>query len=112
MFVGLILGLQCTLHPFLANPVFGEIAALPVAEQARRMADPAFKARVLAAKDEGKVRKLGGGLVRLFDLMYELGDPPDYEPDPTTSISARAESSRSASKKPWWRKDAVIASQT
>jgi N-acyl-D-aspartate/D-glutamate deacylase len=88
--VGLIFGLQCTLHPFVANPVFGEIAALPVAEQARRMADPAFKARVLAAKDEGKVRKLGGGLVRLFDLMYELGDPPDYEPDPTTSISARA----------------------
>jgi N-acyl-D-aspartate/D-glutamate deacylase len=88
--VGLIFGLQCTLHPFVANPVFDEIAPLPVAEQARHMADPTFKARLLAATDDGKVRKLGGGLVRLFDMMYELGDPPDYEPDPATSIAARA----------------------
>lgn len=91
--VGLIFGLQCTLHPFLSNPVFAEIASLPVAEQARRMGDPAFKARLLDAKDHAKVRKLGGGLLRLFDGMYELADPPDYEPDPSTSIGARAANS-------------------
>ena len=91
--VGLLFGLQCTLQPFMANPVFAEIAALPVAEQARVMADPAFKARVLGATDGGKVRKLGGALITAFGHMFELGDPPDYEPDPAESVQARAERS-------------------
>ena len=89
--VGLLFGLQCTLQPFMANPVFAEIAALPVAEQARVMADPAFKASVLGATDGGKVRKLGGALITAFGHMFELGDPPDYEPDPAESVQARAE---------------------
>ena len=88
--VGLLFGLQCTLHPFLNNPVFAEIESLPVAEQARVMADEGFKARVLEAAASGKVRKLGGGLIGRFEAMYELGDPPDYEPDPADSVAARA----------------------
>lgn len=89
--VGLLLGLQCTLHPFMANPVFAEIASLPVPTQAQIMADPAFKARLLGAADGGKVRKLGGALITAFSHMYELDDPPDYEPDPAHSVQARAE---------------------
>jgi N-acyl-D-aspartate/D-glutamate deacylase len=89
--VGLLFGLQCTLHPFMANPVFAEISTLPVPEQARVMADPAFKARLLAAHGGGKVRKLGGGLITAFDHMFELNDPPDYEPDRAQSVHARAE---------------------
>ena len=88
--VGLLFGLQCTLHPFLNNPVFAEIAALGVPEQASIMADEGFKARVLEAAASGKVRKLGGGLIGRFEAMYELGDPPDYEPDAGDSIAARA----------------------
>jgi len=88
--IGLLFGLPCTLHPFMNSPVFAEIAGLPVAEQARAMADEGFKARVLEADAGDKVRKLGGGLIRRFESMYELGDPPDYEPDPADSIAARA----------------------
>ncbi|MGE3590053.1 MAG: amidohydrolase family protein [Ilumatobacteraceae bacterium] len=88
--IGLLLGLPCTLHPFMNNPVFAEIADLPVIDQARAMADEGFKARVLEAAAGDKVRKLGGGLIHRFDAMYELCDPPDYEPDPTESIAARA----------------------
>jgi len=47
--IGLLLGLPCTLHPFMNNPVFAEIADLPVIDQARAMADEGFKARVLEA---------------------------------------------------------------
>lgn len=89
--VGLLFGLQCTLHPFMANPVFAEIAALPVPEQARVMADPAFKARLLGAADGAKVRKLGGALISAYGHMYELDDPPNYEPDPAQSVQACAE---------------------
>lgn len=90
--VGLLMGLSCTLNPFMANPVWRELAGRSVADQARAMGDPAFKARVLhAATDETVRGKLGGRLIGRFDLMYALGDPPDYEPHPSTSIAARAE---------------------
>jgi N-acyl-D-aspartate/D-glutamate deacylase len=89
--VGLLFGLQCTLHPFLTNPVFAEIKDLPVSEQTRIMADPGFKARVLEAASADKVRdKIGGGLIGRFGAMFELTDPPDYEPDAADSIEQRA----------------------
>jgi N-acyl-D-aspartate/D-glutamate deacylase len=90
--VGVLMGLQCTLHPFLANPVFrDELGEAGWAEQARAMADPAFRERVLAAAGAEKVRgKVGGGLISRFEHMYELGEPPNYEPDPGDSIAARA----------------------
>src|SRR2546429_1112203 len=90
--VGLLLGLQCTLPPLLTNRAYREIAALPLAERVAVMADPRFKETVLAAdaaqRDDSK---LGGRLIQAFHKMYELGDPPDYEPDPASSIAARAE---------------------
>jgi len=89
--IGLLMGLQCTLHPFMTNPVWQSISGLPAAEQALRMRDPAFKAAVLEAQTGEKNRNLiGGRLINKYELMYELTDPPRYEPDPADSIAARA----------------------
>jgi N-acyl-D-aspartate/D-glutamate deacylase len=89
--IGILLGLQCTLNPFLTNPVFRELRGSTVPEQAAALRDPAFRGRLLdeatAAKDR---ERLGGRLLNHFELMFELGDPPDYEPDPSASIAARA----------------------
>jgi N-acyl-D-aspartate/D-glutamate deacylase len=86
--IGLLLGLQATLNPFLTRPSYREVADLPVAERAARMADPAFKARLLA-EDAG-----GGHGRRAFtqrwDRMFRLNDPPDYEPGPEQSVAAEA----------------------
>lgn len=87
--VGLLLGLECTLHPLLTNRVYRDIAALPLAKRIAVMSDPQFKAKVLAA-DGAEPTSSGGRLLGGFDHMYELGDPPDYEPDPSSSIEARA----------------------
>ncbi len=87
--VGLILGLECTLHPLLTNPVYREIASLPFAERVAVMSDPTFKARVLEA-DVAAGAGSGGRVLGGFDHMFELGDPPDYEPQPSASIDARA----------------------
>ena len=90
--VGIVLGLQCTLHPLLTNPVYREIADLPLAERVAVMADPQVKEKMLAADAARRENaKLGGRLIQAFHRMYELGDPPDYEPDPASSIAARAE---------------------
>jgi N-acyl-D-aspartate/D-glutamate deacylase len=82
--------LECSLNPFMANPVWQEIADLTPAEQARAMADPAFKQRVLARPQQTDRTKLGGPLITWYDRMYLLADPPEYEPDPSTSVAARA----------------------
>jgi N-acyl-D-aspartate/D-glutamate deacylase len=87
--VGLLLGLQCTLHPFLTNPVFREISGLTLDEQVAALGEPAFRERLLAAaRDRRK-----GRLLDSFEAMYALGDPPDYEPDPATSLARQAERS-------------------
>ncbi len=91
--VGLLLGLQCTLHPFLTNPVYREIAE----PAARRAGGDAVATRrsgsgcCAAADGRADRARCGGRLLDGFDRMYELGDPPDYEPDPATSIARRAE---------------------
>ncbi|HJR24306.1 MAG TPA: amidohydrolase family protein [Acidimicrobiales bacterium] len=82
--IGILLGLQCTLHPFLGNPAMAEVAGRTPGEQSRAMADPAFRERVL--EHAGRAP----GMLGAWNSMYELGDPPDYEPDPSTSLAARA----------------------
>jgi N-acyl-D-aspartate/D-glutamate deacylase len=84
--VGLVLGLECTLHPLLTNPVYREIAGLPLAERVKVMADPAFRQRVLDADASGPE----GRLLQTFANIFELGDPPEYEPDAASSLAARA----------------------
>lgn len=89
--VGVLLGLQLTLNPFSARPSYRQIADLPFEERVRIMRDPAFRARLLAeepvmSQDNTFLRSLA----RNFDRMFELGDPPEYEPPPEKTIGARA----------------------
>ena len=90
--IGYLLGLQCTLHPFIMNSVWiEELSALPADEQARRMRDPARRERILAAQSaELKQNVIGGRRVQQWERMHELSDPPDYEPSPQTSVASIA----------------------
>jgi N-acyl-D-aspartate/D-glutamate deacylase len=88
--VGLILGLECTLNPFLTNPVYSEIAELPHANKVALLREPEFRDRLLAAAGERSRAKLGGNLIARFDLLFEMTDEPDYEPSLDDSIAAHA----------------------
>jgi N-acyl-D-aspartate/D-glutamate deacylase len=84
--IGLLLGLQCTLHPLLGNAVYREFAVLPLDERVAALRDPAMREQVKAAHDTDK----GRNLLADFDNMFPLGDPPDYEPAPESSVAQRA----------------------
>ncbi|MDF1604694.1 amidohydrolase family protein [Nocardioides sp. YIM 152315] len=89
--IGILLGLDCTLNPFSGNPVWQELADLPIDEQARAMRDPETRRRILGIGVVKAANIIGGAFLDAFDLMFELGDPPDYEPDPDHTIARRAE---------------------
>jgi N-acyl-D-amino-acid deacylase len=84
----LLLGLP-TFHPFSFTPVWSEIALLSPAEQYARMADPAFRERAVAQMEETASDPIVAGFMQP-DRLFQLGDPPDYEPAPETSLAARA----------------------
>ena len=86
--IGLIIGLELSANPFVLYPSYREIAHLPLAERVAEMRRPEVRARILADKP-------GTGhpllyVAQAWDWIYPLGDEPDYEPDPSTSIAARA----------------------
>ncbi|HEX6870893.1 MAG TPA: amidohydrolase family protein, partial [Micromonosporaceae bacterium] len=90
--IGVLLGLELSLHPLQINPVFAEIEHLPLAQRAAAMRDPAFRERLVAAAVQQRGHKVLDNRAEC-DLaeVYELGEPPNYEPDPSDSILARAQ---------------------
>jgi N-acyl-D-aspartate/D-glutamate deacylase len=89
--VGALMGLQCTRHTFVDNRVWQTIRHLSPAEQAARMAQPEMRAAILRAEMEERATRDPSVAIYRFDLMYELGARPNYEPLPGDSIGARAE---------------------
>jgi N-acyl-D-aspartate/D-glutamate deacylase len=93
--IGLVLGLQATLHPFMTKPSYLAIAQLPLAERVARMRDPALRARILAEPFDalpGRIPDFIVNVLARLDRVFALGDPPDYEPPPKASVAARAAS--------------------
>jgi N-acyl-D-aspartate/D-glutamate deacylase len=88
--IGLLLGFECTLNPFLVNPVYREVADLPAAERTAALRDPMVRERLLAAAGGRDHQAVGGRLIEKFDLMFALGESPTYEPDPANTIGAIA----------------------
>lgn len=99
--IGVLLGLEATFHPFMGFPSYKQIAALPLGERVRIMADPAFRARILTETSEPMAGD-GSAIPPLADLLlaqlafvstrlYPLDDVPDYEPRAQESVFAMAQ---------------------
>jgi N-acyl-D-aspartate/D-glutamate deacylase len=83
--VGLLVGLQGSVNPLRASATYRTFENLPPAERAAKLAELPVREGVL-----GEILDRPGGMRQPLDRMYELGDPPNYEPDPSTSVAARA----------------------
>ena len=77
--VGVLYGLQLSLHPFLGCPTHDAIADLPLPERVAEMRKPAVRAAILAetalpldSKYPAFVREIGS--------CYAMGKVPDYSP--------------------------------
>ena len=83
--IGVLLGLQASLSPFAVSRTYREVASLPLDERLRALLEPERRRSIVAETSA----RADGPLTR-FERMFELGDPPDYEPDASRSIAARA----------------------
>jgi N-acyl-D-aspartate/D-glutamate deacylase len=89
---GMLVGHQSRMNPFRARPSYTALADLPLPERVARLRDPAIRTRILS---EAPVPSERRGISTspppdLFEHLFALGDPPDYEPDPRSSVAARA----------------------
>lgn len=87
--VGVLLGLDLTMNPFIAHPVYQEIKDKPLNEKVAALRDPDFRARLLASKpDTGN--PFVKSLLRNFGKLFTLDAVPDYEPDASRTVEAIA----------------------
>ncbi len=89
--VGLLMCLDGSYHPLMFHPAFQEIAALPLAERCAALASGPIRDRIVhEVPDDGGFfeRAVLGALGKTWAVAD--GDI-DYEPEPPTSIAARAE---------------------
>jgi N-acyl-D-aspartate/D-glutamate deacylase len=86
--IGVLMGVDTSIHPFTSHPAWQDIAELPVAQRIDRLRqDPALRQRLVEERpDDGHTRWMDEAL----DKSYEVTDPPNYEPDPSQTVGARA----------------------
>lgn len=82
--VGVLLGFEASLNPFLGCTSYREVAHLPLPERIAALQQDERRERILA--------EAAGSSSRLFrwDTMWELTEGFDYEPAPDDSLAARA----------------------
>ncbi len=98
--VGVLNGLRTTLNVFVAKPSYRALMHLPHDELVAALRDPGVRARVLAEPfltmrevDPSSPPQLDQAIAMLDVIayrMFELADPPDYEPPASQSLGARA----------------------
>ena len=90
---GMLVGHQSRANPFRTRPTYQSMVDLPLAERVARLRDPEVRARILA---EGPPPSAPGTLAAqmqrgMFEALYPLGTPPEYEPTADTGLRAIAD---------------------
>ncbi|HEX4819567.1 MAG TPA: amidohydrolase family protein [Acidimicrobiales bacterium] len=78
--IGVLVGLQATVNPLKGSPTYQALGDPPIEELATLLADPAVREKVMSELAP----------LSFLERVYELGDPPNYEPAPDQSVAARA----------------------
>jgi N-acyl-D-amino-acid deacylase len=77
------------MHPFQFCPSYKAIAQLPIRERVALMRNPEVRARIIKEEPEATSMPFAA-MLRSFDHMFPLGDPPNYEPSSDAMITIQA----------------------
>ncbi len=86
---GILMGWQTTAHPFVEHQTYKTIAALPMSERLAQFRRPEVR-RAMIDETPTYSELLVAFIAGSFHKLFPLGDPPDYEPAPETSVAATA----------------------
>jgi N-acyl-D-aspartate/D-glutamate deacylase len=86
----MLFGLRSSLHPFIAHPWWRAAAGWTHEERVAALSRPEVRAELLAQEPvvDNPVALL---LMSQWQQMFDLGERPDYEPTPESSVASRAE---------------------
>ena len=87
--IGMLFGLDLSYHPFSLNPSYKAIEDLPLDEKVAALRDPALRKQLLSEEPEDP-NPFFLWVVQQTQILFPLGDPPNYAPSPDDSIKARA----------------------
>jgi N-acyl-D-amino-acid deacylase len=88
---GILMAWLGSTHPFMAHPVWQNIAALPWAEKLAKLKTPEVRAQLTSMEFLQKAAQFDSRLAYLtqsFHKMYALGVSPEYEPAQENSIAS------------------------
>jgi N-acyl-D-aspartate/D-glutamate deacylase len=88
--LGMLLGHELTLNPFYTTESYTSLGGLGFDQRIAELRKPEMRARILGEPIDNDPKNVLGRMVRRFDDIYLLGEPPNYEPSPETSIAAQA----------------------
>ncbi|MCZ6829368.1 MAG: amidohydrolase family protein [Gammaproteobacteria bacterium] len=88
--VNVLMNFNGTVHPFFMHQNFGPLLALSPEERIERLRDPEVRQAILSEPTPTMGIEAADRMASDFDLMFELGADPDYEPHPDDSIAAKA----------------------
>ncbi|MCC5950670.1 MAG: amidohydrolase family protein [Acidimicrobiia bacterium] len=85
-----LVGFESSFHPFVRNPAYRPYADLPHGERIAQLRRPEVREAILAAPP-GQSTGFEAFMLASLSKLFPLGDPPDYEPHPSSSVAAMAE---------------------
>ena len=87
--IGILMGLDLSLHPFALHPSYRPLENLPLADKVKAMRDPDMRQRLLSETSEDP-NVFFKTLVSETQWLYPLGDPPNYHPEKDQNVAERA----------------------
>ena len=88
--IGVLFGHDLSFNPFNFVPSYAAICQLPRAEWLGALRQPEVRARLLSEQPANWTSEHMKNRSRAVAGMFELGDPPNYEPPADQSLGARA----------------------
>lgn len=90
--LGILVGLELSVHPFKFHPSYLRIKHLPLAERVARLREPEFRRQLLSEEvDQEAAGPKGAVHIRFALNGFRLGEPPRYTLEKDRSLLAEAE---------------------